>query len=224
MIRSFKALGLALIALAAMTALSASAAQAGTLTVEPGPTVTLTGEQTEKHKFELTDHLIEGKPAATECGKAHFKHVGAGVGNGAETVTVHPEYTECKAFGLNATVNTTGCDYLLHLGAVTGTGWHVTTDVVCAAGSLIKITTATCEVTVGAQTGLATSQVTNGTTVSPMDLILHTKITGIKYTVVKDGIGCPLSGTGSFSKGDYNGTTTIKCFNHVEVQVSCTVH
>jgi hypothetical protein len=37
--------------------------------------------------------------------------------NGATTVQVHPEYTGCEAFGVTATVTTTGCDYLFHPGS-----------------------------------------------------------------------------------------------------------
>ena len=58
-----------------------------------------------------------------------------------------------------------------------------------------------------------------------MDLLLHTNITGIKYTVVKDNIGCPLKGTGSFSKGDYTGTTTVKAHDSTtKAAVGITLH
>jgi hypothetical protein len=133
-------------------------------------------------------------------------------------VTVNPVYEGCKAFGLNATIATTGCDYVYHFGTPTGSGWHVATDIGCSAGSTIKILTATCEVTIGPQSGLATSEATNSGRASPeaaMDIVLHTNITGIKPTVGKDGIGCPLSGAGSFSKGDYTGTTTVRAHNAV---------
>jgi hypothetical protein len=104
----------------------------------------------------------------------------------------------------------------------------VTTDVVCTAGSTIKIVTGTCEVTVGGQTGLIASTVTNSGAASPetaMDLLLHTNINGVHYTVVKDNIGCPLTNTGNFSKGDYTGTTTVKSHDSTtEVAVGITLH
>jgi hypothetical protein len=222
----FKALGLTLIAVLAMSALVASAAQAaaGTLTSE-GKKVIATAEQTGEHEFTLTDQEVSpGVFASTKCKKATFTGTEA-TSEGATEVKVHPVYTECTAFGLPATVTTTGCDYTLKTGEPVTGGWHVTTDVVCPSAS-IKITTATCEVTVGAQTGLTTSSVTNsGGSGTAMDLTLHTAITGIKYTVAKDGIGCPLTSTGSFSKGDYKGTTTVKAHESgTGVAVGITIH
>jgi hypothetical protein len=213
MIRNFKALGLALVAVFAMSAVVASAASAtaGTLTAG-GKTAIATAEQTTGHKFTLTDHKIGEGFATTECTTAVFTGT-EGVTDGATSVRAHPIYEGCKAFGLNATITTTGCDYVLNTGTpAEGGGWHVVTDVVCAstAGTphVIKIVTATCEVQVGSQTGLATSSVTNSG--GGTDLLLNTNISGITYNVTKDGIGCPLSGTGVKSQGDYTGTTTVQ--------------
>ena len=125
MIRKFKALGLALVAVFAMSAVVASAAQAtaGTLTTFPaGKTVIATAEQTAEHEFVLKDHEAEpGKFANTKCKKAVFTGT-AGVATGATSVTAHPVYTECTAFGQNATITTTGCDYLLKIGTPTADG------------------------------------------------------------------------------------------------------
>jgi hypothetical protein len=227
MIRKFKALGLALVAVFAMSAVVASAAQAtaGTLTAE-GKTVIATAEQVGEHEFVLTDHETEpGKFANTKCKKAVFTGT-AGVTDGATSVTAHPVYTECTAFGQPATITTTGCDYVLKTGTPTAGGWHVTTDVVCGAFSVIKIVTGTCEVTVDSQTGLNTSEATNsGGGGTAMDLLLHTNITGIHYTVTKDSIGCPLKGIGFFNKGDYTGTTTVKAHDSTtKVAVGITLH
>jgi hypothetical protein len=58
-----------------------------------------------------------------------------------------------------------------------------------------------------------------------MDLLLHTKIGGLRYTVTKDPIGCPLKGTGAFSSGDYTGTTTVKAHNSsTKAAVGITLH
>jgi hypothetical protein len=230
MIRNLKALGLALVAVFAMSAFVASAASAaqGTLTTFPeGSTVIATAEQTGEHEFVLTDHKIGEGFATTKCKKAAFTGT-AGVKTGATSVNAHPVYTECIAFGQPATITTTGCDYLLKVGEFAGGAAPVTTDLVCAAGSVIKIVTGTCEVTVGAQTGLVKSEATNSGVAVPetgMDLLLHTAITGIKYTVVKDNIGCPLTGTGAFTKGDYNGKTTVKAHDSTtKATVGITLH
>jgi hypothetical protein len=237
MIRNLKALGLALVAVFAMSAIVATAAQAtpGTLTTFPaGKTVDITAEQIGTHEFLLTDHEVEpGKFATTTCEYAHFHGVGT-VATGSTTLTVLPTYgnaeKKCTAFGQPATITTTGCHYLLHSGTETPakTGWHVLTDVVCEEGKVIKIVTGTCEVTVGSQSNLTTSEVTNSGSPAPetaMDLLLHTNVHSIEYKVVKDNIGCPLKGTGTFKKGDYTGTTTVKATDAATgVAVGITLH
>jgi hypothetical protein len=228
MIRKFKSFGLAVVAVFAMSAIVATMAQAtaGTLTTE-GKTVTATAEQVGEHEFTLTDHEIEpAKFFSFKCKKAIFTGT-AGVTDGATSMTVHPVYSECTIFGGPVTITTTGCDYLLKTGTPTATGgWHATTDIVCAAGSVIKIVSGTCEIQVGAQTGLATSEVTNsGGEKTAMDLLIHTKITGLVYNVTKDPIGCFLKGTGVKSKGDYTGTTTVKAHESVSgAAVGITLH
>jgi hypothetical protein len=223
MIAKFKALGLAFVAVFAMSAVVATAAQAtaGTLTTFPaGKTVDITAEQVGLHEFKLTDHEVQpGSFASATCSYAHFDGVGA-ISTGATQITVTPTYgthppqgETCIVFGQPGRITTTGCDYLLKSGTPTGGGWHVTTDLVCTGANTIIIESGTCEVHIGPQTGLTTSQVTNSGSASPetaMDLLLHIKITGIKYTVTKDSIGCPLKGTGTFTGGDYTGTTTVQ--------------
>jgi hypothetical protein len=179
------------------------------LTARAAPTFIATGEQSGENTIQLTDHLIGGVPASVNC-KAMTLTGTKALEAVKEELRVHPEYKECTAFGAAATVTTTNCDYLFHIGAATAGGWHTTTDVVCSGGSTIKVVSGNCEVTISGQTGLTTSELTNSGTEAEMDLLLHTAITGIHYTVVKDGTGCPLSGTGEFSQGDYTGTSTIK--------------
>jgi len=229
MIRKIKALGLVLIAVFAMSAVVASAASAtaGTLTTFPTSTVVATGEQIGEHVFTLTDHPVEGGFANVKCKKAIFDGVGTNKDDDT-TLTVTPTYSECKAFGLNATIDHNGCNYVFHTGTTTGLGgWHVVATVVCPVGKSIVITASTCEVSVGNQE-LTTNEVTNAGFAEPetaMDLHLHTNIKEIKYTVLKDGIGCPLSGTGSFSKGDYVGTSTLKAHDALTLKpVGITLH
>ena len=195
------------------------ASASGELKTYPaGESVTATGEQTAtKHRLTLTDHPVGGSFWTFECNVV--KATGVGSSKAGDTaITVHPTYEGCTAAGLAITITTTNCDYVYRLGEPTAGGWHVTTDISCTAGSSIKIASSTCELTIGTQTGVATSEVTNAGSASPetaMDLLVHTNLSGLKYTVTKDGIGCSLSGTGSFSKGDYTGTTTIKAHDSV---------
>jgi hypothetical protein len=233
MIRKLKALSLALTAVFAMSAVVVSAAQAesqSTLTTIPsGTTVILTGTQENGlHKFVLTDHpLPNTEPvqyATTECAKATFKGVGT-VADGAQTATFEPIYTECKSFGLNSTVTTNGCHYEANLGTKTGTTAAVSIQLKCPVGKKITIVAATCEVVVEAQGPLTKNTLTNAGTSTAMDLTLDTEVSGIKYTVTKDGIGCPLSGVGAYSKGDYTGQTTITAVHSVSLlPAGITVH
>jgi hypothetical protein len=225
MIAKLKALGLALVAVLAMSAIVATAAQAtaGTLTTFPeGKTVKIAAEQTAKfgaeaHEFVLTDHELEaGKFANFRCETVHLHGVGTYT-TGATTFTLEPTTKGCTAFGQPATITTTGCHYLLHTGTPTtpGPGWHVVKTLICTGANLIKIVTGTCELTIGSQAaeGLTTSEVTNsgpGVPETAMDLLLHTNLHSIEYKVTKDAIGCPLKGTGTFKKCDYSGTTTLK--------------
>jgi hypothetical protein len=231
MIRNLKALGLALVAAFAMSAVVASAASAtaGTLTTFPaGKTVIGTAGQSGEHVLTLTDHPINGAFNSLRCKRVTFTGT-AGVSTGATSMAVYPAYSECTAFGQPVTISI-GCEYVFNTSTPTadGLGWHVTTDISCSGANMIKIVTGTCEVTVGSQTNLSTNQVTNSGAASPetaMDLLLHTNITGIKYTVVKDNIGCPLDGTGAFTKGDYKGTTTVTGLNsETGAAVGITLH
>jgi hypothetical protein len=208
MIRKIKTLGLAMVAVLAMSALAASAASAGVTEIEGGTSATLHGAQVENsHVFTLTDN----SNLTTTCKTATFSATGE-TANGTSTIETHPEYSECTAFaGLTATVTTTGCNYLFHLGAETAAGeFDGTVDIVCTGENTIKITAGTCEVKVGSQTGLTAGTSTNsGGAGSSMDLLLHTKSSKIKYSVLKDGFLCPLSGVGSYTESDYTGTTTV---------------
>lgn len=229
MIRKFKALGLVLVAAFALSAVIASAAQAtnGTLTTFPTTTVNSSGGQIGEGVFTLTDHKIGEGFATIRCKKATLTSTEANK-DGDTTLRLHPVYSECPAFGLNSTVNTTGCDYIFHFTTTTGLGgWHFDTTIVCNAGSAIKITTATCEVVIESQSLSHTGEVTNsgdGIPETDMDLHFHTDFTGLTYKVTKDGIGCPLSGTGTFTKADCEWTTTLQAFDLLGNPVGITLH
>jgi len=226
-----KTIGLALVAVFAMSAVVASAASAtsGTLTTFPtAKTVVVTGEQVGEHVLTLTDHLIGGVGAKAKCKKGLFDGVGTSR-EGDTTVTVTPTYSECTAFGLNATIDHNECTFVLHTGTTTGLGgWSAKATLVCPDGKAIEITTATCEVAIGPQELGNTVEMTNAGAASPesaMDLQLDINITGIKYNVVKDGIGCPLTGLGEKFKGDYDGTATVKAHDSTtKAAVGITLH
>jgi hypothetical protein len=215
MIRKIKTIGLALVAAFVATAVLASAAwgTAGTLTTFPaGKTVVATGEQVGELAFTLTDHPLGGGFANIKCKKVTGDGVGAAT-DGATTVTMTPTFGECTAFGLSATTEHNECTFVGHTGDTTGLGgWNYVPTASCPPGKAMTLRAGTCEIAVGSQE-LGKAELTNSGSASPetaMDILAHFNIRDIKYTVVKDGIGCPLSGTGSFSKGDCDGTLTIK--------------
>src|SRR6187397_102313 len=99
MIRKSKAIGLALIAVFAMSALVASAAQATpvfTTSVSP-VSVHATGEKIGE------EFTVDG--VTTVCEVSHYTGTAT---NGSSTLTMHPTYTGCvlKGVGINVTVNT----------------------------------------------------------------------------------------------------------------------
>jgi hypothetical protein len=211
MFRNLKVLGLALIAVLAMSVVAASAAQAEP-TIELGAaTADIEGEQTATHTFTVDGSSIE-------CTTAKF--TSTSVANGSTWVTAHPEYSGCTAFGfLNSSVTTTGCNYEAMANGAEGAEMNFAGElkVVCSGTSKIVIkapaSVPVCEAEVGSQTIAATGggMTWTNNTVSPMDVILKNNKTPVAVTKTKDGFACPFSGTGA-TTGTYSGTTTFRAY------------
>jgi hypothetical protein len=216
--RQFRILGMALMAVLAMSAFAATTASAVEFHAETAPT-TITGNQQTAHVFTIENGLTTTCPVAEFHGSVSTKTAteitATAVYKGETTSggTVHP----CRAFlGLAATINMNGCAYVFHATAGSGDNYTGTADVECPAGKVITITAGTCEVTVGDETtggkvinqNLGTVNFVNNTAAG--DVSVNPDITSsITYDKVKDGFGCPLSGTGEKSDGSYTGTTTV---------------
>jgi len=213
MIRNIKALGLAVVAMLAMSALVASAAQA-----EPITTQKLTAGAGVSYPVTLTGGAGVGvekfttEAGTVECASSYHATLAAA----STTLTATPTYTSCKAFGfLSATVVNDGCAYLFHLTTKTGAdSYQAHADVVdCEAGEGkgFTITASTCKATVAAQTELTTVDIVNmtNTPTSVNDITLQPTVTGIKYTVTQDGFACPFNGTGAKTGGTYTSTEPI---------------
>ncbi len=201
--RKIKALGLAFIAVVAMSAISASAAQATPKFECSEYPCTATGASsvgaekftTEAGTVECNSHFLVEEFEKSED-----------ITEPVSTVTVTPTYTNCKAFGfLSATVSVESCDYVFHATEKVETKvykHHV--DVVCPTGQSIKIVASTCKAEVPGKAGLTTVKTTNvGETVT-----VQPEVTNIPLTVTQDGIGCPFNGTGA-KTGAYHGDVTI---------------
>jgi hypothetical protein len=195
MTRNLKVLSLALVAVCAMSAMIASAASAASFTSAGYPS-TITGEGgiTAAEKFTLgkNDHF-----ATIECN--HSTYHGT-LSAASSTLTVQPHYSECKAFGLSATVYSTGCQYIFHATSTSSS----TVDLECASAQIF-IAAGTCEVTVGTQTGLKSA----GTKNSGSHVDVTPNISGIAYTTLIDGFLCPLTGTGSRTGATYTSASAI---------------
>jgi hypothetical protein len=184
MIRKFKMLGMALVAVLALTAVVASAASAASYTASSYPT-TGTGESA------VGNGIITTEAGKVEC-RTHFE---ATLTAASSQLTAKAQVSECKAFGfLNATVSMGSCDYVFNQPQGSGDSYTATTNVACGSGS-IMVTAGTCKLTIGSQGPLSKVELTNNTALE--DVFVKLGITGIAYTVVTDGIGCPFIGTGA---------------------------
>jgi hypothetical protein len=179
MTHKLKMLGMALVAVLALTAISASAASAAKYTASTYPT-TGTGES------KLGNDVFTTEAGKVEC-KSHY----SGTLKEASTdltITLIP--SECKAFGfLNATVSHCTLTFTEPT-FTTADAWHMLIHIT---GNCIIIVS-TCEVSIPAQGPL--SSVSGTTETAAGDVKVKANVTGIKYNVTKDGIGCPFSGTG----------------------------
>jgi len=217
MIRNLKVLGLAFVAVLAMSAVVSSAAQAvPSFTCSAYP-CSATGENKAGSETFTT-------PGGTVQCDSHFTvekyrtTTGEGVPSpGSPTVTVTPKYTNCVAFGfLGATVSMNDCDYEFHATEQLGAGHYVHHVYInCPTGKAITIVAGTCEVTVGTQslTDVTTLNLAGGSvTVVPT-------VKNITMNVVKDGFGCPFAGTGH-KLGEYHGHVVISREGGGSVSVS----
>jgi len=185
MIRKFKTLGLAMVAVLAMSAFVASAAQAQ-YTASSYPT-------TAKATSEVGNDVFTTEGGTVEC-KSEFSGT---LSEASSTLTVTPHYTNCKAFGFaTATVTMNECNYIFH--RVTGESSEVTVN--CPAGKVITVVAGNCEATIGTQAGKLSSVATSN---SGSHVNAQANVTKIAYTVTKDGFLCPFAGTGAKTGATY---------------------
>lgn len=239
MIRNFKTLGLALVAMFALSAVVASAASAqnpeqGVLTSD-GP-VTLIGEETGPAGSNvLTAFGFKTEcPGSTYTGHKHLETPHKPIPNGARDVTLTPHYKQaphnCKSVvgGLNlpTTIDMNGCDYDLHIGKTTPAGnkehtYGAKIDVTCPAGKEITVTvwtnttqetegiTPMCVLHVKEQLGLTGAHVKD-TTNGTLDI--NGTVVGIHVLKTKTthGLLCPEATTAT---GEFDIDATVKGLN-----------
>jgi len=177
MSRNLKALGLALVAVLAMSALTAAgaSAEAFQFKAEKTPTTTLSGKQHGAADVFTTD------TGSVSCNEA--KYAGTVTGTEVTEVTVTPTYSECTAFGLfNVPIDTNGCQYKFTVLTKVGANYEGKVDVVCPAGQVIKVTAPLCTVTVGAQNNVpGTITYTNVGAGATREITVDVNLTGLTY-------------------------------------------
>ena len=214
MTHKFKALGLALIAVAAIGAALASAAQAGVFKAEEYP-ARITGEQVAGTITgqEFTKHQFSTVVATWKCSTVKFQ---GELTEESSELTLTPTYEGCDWNGTLTTVNTNGCDYLFTAGeTIEGSEnkLNVSVHIKCEAGHEIEVILGECTIKLPSQT-LSGITAENTLTAEPkMDVDLALDVKGFEYTV-KNGSKCPNKpADGVYNNGSLKGVSTLTAEN-----------
>ena len=222
MISKLKSLGLAFFAITAMSAVAASAAQAGSLDLGTSPAnLHAHSEANQQHELILQKTGFQGQqlnrfPAKCPTAALAGTTQGQIVQEATVTATYSPNgVANCQAFGVMAQVLMNGCKY-----TVTGSGQPANTAVVdivgCTAGKQIEIKTAICSLDVPELNGLP--HVTGGNLTS-QEVTVSAKV--IDITVRQTGAACPDGNNHSGTNSEFVGNSIAKAYVDKEnVQVT----
>jgi len=198
----FKIPVLAVLALAAMSAFASAAfATPPEFHVEKAP-ATLKGEQTNVHTLTLDGGTVK-------CKKATFH----GTQNvlTTTTMTLTPNYAECVAFGLAATIDVNECAFLLHLVANSNPPTALA-DIECPTGKEITVTVPAinCTIHIEPQVGLKHVVFDNQGAGAARDILATFTLEGIRYVETPGCLGPGINIT--TANGTYTGAATIRAF------------
>lgn len=191
--------GAAMIAVVVLGAFGTAAAQGSVFyTKENKYPVSITGTQLGEQIMKLDVEV--GKNPEVKC--TTLSSTGT-LAAASSTLTVQPTYGGCTAFGEAATVNATGCSYVIHSKEIlTPDEYSATTDLTCGAGGFINILTAACEVHFTPQNGMMWFKLTDSTAAG--NVFFGALNNTFSYTVKKDGGGCALTGLETRVDGTFN--------------------
>jgi len=231
MTQKLRVLGLALVAVLAMSAIASANAFAfkgESLNTSNGlhESGTIKGSGINTQSFKITS----GSLVTLTCSGVTTSEASTG---SEETPQAEPHYTGCSAAGFPAEVKPNGCKYKFHTTTetVAGMNYTGTTDVVCGAGAgpfVYKIfesngTTLRCEVEVKPQTGINNIEYVNTTnTTEPTDVDIKASSNNVK-TKVLFGSFFACGASGENSTGTYSGETTVRFFNGAGTQIDYTI-
>jgi hypothetical protein len=198
MTRNLKVLGLALAAVSALFAVSASAASAHNFHGEASPGI-ITGSQ------EAANPNVFTAGAAVQCNSATFEATAL---DNATSITVHPTYGNCEWNSEPANVRTNMCAYILQ-GATNASG-DAKVEVECEGTSKIEVEIpGVCTAKIGAQQGANSPEggvhYTNTGTGASREVTINSTVSSIEYEKV-GGFGCFFAGDGAH--GEYSGGVT----------------
>lgn len=168
-------------------------------------------ENTTYKGSQVLTNVFSSDFGVTECETVKFE--GTQGSTTAKTMRLHPTYSECEAFGFEATVNTTGCDF--EFGEPTSVGgtfnWHAVVGIVCSGANAIKITAVggLCQITIPGQalTGWVEFDV-----VGKMWVMLNFELESVAYQGTGGFCGGPVTfgtyaGFAEFAGSDSGGGT-----------------
>jgi hypothetical protein len=205
MIRKMKALGLTAAAALCLTAVGASVAQASAFhTKESKYPAAITGVQQGTQTIKV--HVETGSSGEIKCNTVSLTGTLAAQ---SSTLTVHPTYGECTAFGAAAVINTANCNYVFHTGAMTAMDQYTgTMDIECSAGGSISIVSTACEIRIPPQNGLTGLKFVDLTPEGAVST--EFQIGTFSYSVTKDGLGCPLTGLENRIDGSFKAPSAAR--------------
>jgi hypothetical protein len=192
MTRKAKALGFALVAVLAMSALGASAAQAEQSYHASGAPTTLSGSQVAQTKLHIPGS------GSVECSGVNLK--GTLSTTTASIIELHPEFSGCVAFGFATShVTTTGCNFLFGTPIKNQTAMAFS----CSGANKIKVTptffgASVCSVEFGTQQPTGVVDLANNA--GKTDILITATLTKIAHTS-----GC---GASNATDGEMTGSIT----------------
>jgi len=231
-IRNLKTLGLALVAVFAMSAVAASAAHATAASFSwDSGTTRLTGTAAPIAEGGTQKFTITAGALSTSCDTVYATAEVSGTSASSITTIGSPTYTntvEEKAgekhtctnnVGGKVTVSTTNCNYRFNAGTTVTAGTSSgTVDIVCPAGSegITVNSPGLCLIHIFAQNGLGP---VNYNTMSgpPEDVTIEPLVNNITYTHTG------LCGNATKADGTYTGQVTVKGENASGAQTNATV-
>jgi hypothetical protein len=214
MIRYLKVLGLALIAVFAMSAAAASSASAvvDRFTCIEQEKCDVTAEGT--HTFGT-----KGSTLTVTCTTEKYTGTLTNGVAGATSLQFTPTYDNCTALGGATTINVNGCTYDLtghtttHNKTTTGTETDAPVHITCPGANKIEIKAPMCTISIGAQNGLHGAVYDKQGSGPTQDIKMTTTVDDISYTTF--GFGCGLAGLPASGKdGTLTGSVTAKAWLH----------